>query len=229
MIDAVLLDAGGVLLLPDPAVVLPPLHAAGVDPDAATLRRAHYAAVAAIDAAGHFDWDLWRRAYARVCGVPDDGVPAAAAALGEVFDATTWDHAAPDAACGLRALSATGARLGVVSNAAGTVEAMLTRVEVCQVGEGAGVPVEVVVDSHLVGVEKPDPAIFGFALDQLGLPAGRVAYVGDTCNADVAGAQAAGIRPLHLDPYGDCPRPGGHEHVRSLADAAGVVEQARVA
>jgi putative hydrolase of the HAD superfamily len=29
------------------------------------------------------------------------------------------------------------------------------------------------------------------------------------------------VRPLHLDPFGDCPYPGDHhEHVASLADVA---------
>ena len=65
---------------------------------------------------------------------------------------------------GLAALAKTGVRLGVVSNAEGTVEARLAELAICQVGAGAGVPVEVVIDSHVVGVEKPDPAIFGFAL-----------------------------------------------------------------
>ena len=38
-----------------------------------------------------------------------------------------------------------------------------------------------VIDSHVVGVAKPDPRIFEPALAALGLPASaRIAYVGDT-------------------------------------------------
>ncbi len=80
------------------------------------------------------------------------------------------------------------------------------------------------LDSHLVGAAKPDPAIFTLALDGLGLDAEQVVHIGDTRFADVAGARAAGIRPLHVDPYGDCGRPAGHEHVRSLADAVDRVQ-----
>ena len=50
-ISAILLDAGGVLVFPAPAHVLPPLRDAGLDPDLATLERAHYHAMAVQDAA----------------------------------------------------------------------------------------------------------------------------------------------------------------------------------
>jgi putative hydrolase of the HAD superfamily len=72
-----------------------------------------------------------------------------------------------------------------------------------------------------VGVSKPDPRIFGLALDALGIreaDRGAVVHVGDSLRYDVTGALAAGIRPLHLDPYGFCPLPDGHEHLRRLDD-----------
>jgi len=69
------------------------------------------------------------------------------------------------------------------------------------VGPGRGAPVEVVVDSHRVGVEKPDPAIFGFALRAMDLDPARCVYVGDSVRIDVAGARAAGLTPILLDPH----------------------------
>ena len=70
----------------------------------------------------------------------------------------------------------------------------------------------------MVGVAKPDPEIFRLALDALGVPAGgAVLHVGDSLRYDVAGALAAGLQPVHMDPYGFCPAPDGHPHVRSLA------------
>jgi putative hydrolase of the HAD superfamily len=89
----------------------------------------------------------------------------------------------------------------VVSNAGGQIEEVLAGLGVCQVGPGAGVEVAVVVDSTVVGVEKPDPRIFDFALDVIDVPRERVLYVGDTVRNDVLGARAAGLHPLHLDPY----------------------------
>jgi putative hydrolase of the HAD superfamily len=95
------------------------------------------------------------------------------------------------------------------------------------------VAVAVVIDSTVVGIEKPDPRIFTFALDALGVSAedaAGVVHVGDTIFADVRGARAAGLRPLHLDPYGDCPAaPDDHEHVRSLADVAQIVRSSQEA
>jgi HAD superfamily hydrolase (TIGR01509 family) len=85
-----------------------------------------------------------------------------------------------------------GFRLGVVSNAEGRVERDL---------ESAGFAglLDTVVDSHLVGVEKPDPRIFGIALERLGASAATAVFLGDVPSIDVAGARAAGIAPLLLD------------------------------
>ncbi len=105
--------------------------------------------------------------------------------------------------------------LGVVSNADGSVEATLRR---------CGVPIDVVIDSTVVGFAKPQPEIFALALERLGITAGDAVHVGDMASADVDGAHAAGVRPLHLDPFGDCPYPvGHHEHVRSLGDVVELV------
>ena len=123
--------------------------------------------------------------------------------------------------------------MGVVSNSDGTVEAELRRLGVCYAPDGAArlrrtpaVPVGVVVDSAVVGVAKPDPAIFSIALDALGVPASEtVLHVGDSLRYDVAGALAAGLQPVHLDPYGFCPAPGGHPHVRTLAELADNIDR----
>lgn len=89
----------------------------------------------------------------------------------------------------------------------------------CQVGEGAGVPVETILDSEVVGFNKPDPRFFQLALDRLGARPEQAIHVGDTVRADVHGAESAGIRALHYDPYGHCnDEPGAHEHVQSMAD-----------
>ena len=56
---------------------------------------------------------------------------------------------------------------------------------------------EVIAISSEVGVKKPDPAIFAFALEQTRLSPAEVVYVGDT-DEDVAGAIAAGIHPIFI-------------------------------
>jgi hypothetical protein len=70
----------------------------------------------------------------------------------------------------LRRLQTKGLRLGIVSNANGQMEAELLRHRICSRDGHDCAEVDVVIDSELVGIEKPDPAIFGLALDALGLP-----------------------------------------------------------
>jgi len=237
VICAVLLDVGGVITTPDHSMLRRGLARAGCDPTAEAMDRAHYAGISALDAGfletGQLDWRRYDAGVARSVGVPEDRLSDAVAGLQEAWlGIRGWRRIVPGALHGLRRLAETGVALGVVSNADGTVADQLVEDQVCQVGEGHGVKVAVVVDSTVVGIEKPDPRIFAVALDALGVPAeqaSQVVHVGDTIFADVAGARAAGLRPLHLDPHGDCPAPGGdHEHVRSLSEVADLVRSSQV-
>lgn len=236
MIAAVLLDVGGVITTPDHDMLRVGLSRAGADPSTEALDRAHYAGMSALDAGflatGALNWRQYDAAVARVVGVPEDRIADAVAGLQAAWEGVRgWHRIVPGVLDGLRQLAETGVSLGVVSNADGTVADQLVAARVCQVGAGHGVEVAVVVDSTVVGIEKPDPRIFSVALDALGvgndlLP--QVVHVGDSIFADVRGAQAAGLRPLHLDPYGDCPAPADdHEHVRSLAEVASMVREGR--
>jgi FMN phosphatase YigB (HAD superfamily) len=90
-----------------------------------------------------------------------------------------------------------------VSNAYGQIEEVLAR-EVCQVGPGEHVEMRCIVDSHLVGVAKPDPTIFDHALAHFdGFDRARIAYVGDSVTMDIAAARGAGLHAVLIDPYGD--------------------------
>ena len=183
-------------------------------------RRAHYAAMAVKSAQGaeERDWIEYDRAYVRSIGVAETDVEEAAQALGHTRSALLWRWVIPEHLAALRALERAGVPLGVVSNASGQIEAVLRRSGVCQVGPGAGVEVRCVVDSHVVGVAKPDPAIFEHAAVHFpGVDRSRVAYVGDSVTMDVGGASAAGLHPLLVDPYDDH-RDGDFDRIRSLAD-----------
>jgi len=237
-VSAILLDAGGVLVFPAPDRVLPPLHAAGFTPDLATLERAHYRAMAVQDAAAAEPtsatwWRDYLLTYVAACGVPEDQCEALAVQVHGIRG-YSWAHVGLGAVEGLRAVAALGLPMGVVSNSDGSVEADLRRLGVCYApgsrqpgsrdpgqppAEPAGVEVGIVIDSAVVGVAKPDPAIFSIALDALGVPPSEaVLHVGDSLRYDVAGALAAGLQPVHMDPYGFCPEPDAHPHIRRLAD-----------
>jgi len=226
------------MIFPQPDLLRPPLQAFGVSPDVASFERAHYRAMmiqdlaAAPPAAGTW-WREYLVGYFAACGVAEDQCRDLAAEVAVATMGQTWTHVGTGVMAGLRALAALGLPMGVVSNSDGTVQAELRRLGVCYAVDGtepdtAGVPVGVVIDSAVVGVAKPDPAIFGLALDALGVPpSGTVLHVGDSLRYDVAGALAAGLQPVHMDPYGLCAAPAGHLHVRSLAELAGALISTR--
>jgi len=205
-IDAVLFDAGGIFVIPDPTVLAPLLAYYGATADLDAYHRAHYRGMAAKSAAGsgERDWSVYNEAYVRCVGVPDHDVSEAAIALDHSRSAYLWRHVLRDSVTALRALHERGVPIGVVSNATGQIESVLARTAVCQVGPGPGVPGLVVIDSHVVGVAKPDPGIFDHGLRALpDVDPSRVAYVGDSVTMDVHGARNAGLFPVLLDPYDD--------------------------
>jgi putative hydrolase of the HAD superfamily len=102
-----------------------------------------------------------------------------------------------------------------VSNASGQIEATLAQSAVCQVGEGEFAPVRFVIDSHIVGIQKPDPRIFHIALQKLpDIDPARILYVGDSLIMDVGGARGAGLVPCLVDPYGFAE---GHDVIRIMS------------
>ena len=67
---------------------------------------------------------------------------------------------------------------------------------------GLGGLLDGAVSSAVAGARKPDPAIFAPALELAGCGPDEALHVGDTLEEDVAGARAAGIRPLLIDRTG---------------------------
>lgn len=213
-VDAVLFDVGGVLTLPDPVALGTALAPVGATATLVDLVRAHYVGMRAhagsssgpvsSEAQGRGPWVDYLEAYLDVAGVPDDRRPEGRRAFGRVFGHRCWRFPVVETTMAMDRLAVEGVPMGVVSNAAGQVEAVIGNLSLCQVGPGGGVPVEVVVDSGIVGVEKPDPAIFAPALAvmaDLDIAPDRIAYVGDSLRYDVVGARAAGLVPVLLDPY----------------------------
>ncbi len=225
MFDAVLFDAGGVLVLPDPTVIAPLLAPFGGALEVEPHRRAHYAAMAAKSAAaaGELDWHVYDLAYVTAVGVAEAHREHAAELLNHTRTPLLWRWPIPESLRALGELARAGVPMGVVSNAAGQVAAELARAGVCQVGEGVGAAMRVIVDSAVVGVAKPDPAIFDHALEHFdGVPRERIAYVGDSVTMDVGGAAAAGLHPVLVDPYDDH---AGLEHAgRVVARVTSVAE-----
>lgn len=223
-VEAVFFDAGGVLVLPSPEMVGPPLERAGLRASPEELDRCHYVGVAAWArhrAESDASWLAYHEAYVRELGVDGDRATAVARELKDAYDASGWTRPNPEAPGVMAELARRGFTVAVVSNSDGTVEDTLRRVGVCQVGEGPGASVAAVVDSGVVGATKPDPRIFEIACERVGVAPEKAVHVGDALSADVGGARAAGIRPVHLDPLGLCAS-GDHDDIRSLRELPGL-------
>jgi 2-haloalkanoic acid dehalogenase type II len=124
-------------------------------------------------------------------------------------------HPYPDAAPALSALRERGLRLVVASNWDCSLPEVLRRAGLAELVDG-------VVASATVGADKPAPALFEAALELAGCEASDAVHVGDSPSADVAGAAAAGIRPVLLQRDGTQPA-GGATVIASLAELPGLL------
>jgi putative hydrolase of the HAD superfamily len=91
-------------------------------------------------------------------------------------------------------LRARGVPVVVVSNSEGKLQELFDNLGLAQA-------FDLVIDSHHVGVEKPDPAIFRLVLERFGVAAVDALHLGDTFATDVVGARAAGMQVALIDPY----------------------------
>ncbi len=73
-----------------------------------------------------------------------------------------------------------------------------------------------------VGVQKPDVRVFQFALRRAGQAPADAVYVGDSWEADVLGAQRAGMSAVWLNRPGR-PAPGPCREIRSLRELPGLI------
>ncbi|HEU4481317.1 MAG TPA: HAD-IA family hydrolase, partial [Actinomycetota bacterium] len=115
-----------------------------------------------------------------------------------------------DALPTLRELGEEGYRLGLISNFEQWLEEMLVELEVGHVFDTS-------VISGVVGIEKPDVAIYERAIERAGVDPRRAVHIGDSPAMDAEPATAAGMNVILLDRYDryadlDFPR------VRSLSE-----------
>jgi HAD superfamily hydrolase (TIGR01509 family) len=122
---------------------------------------------------------------------------------------------------GVARVRARGVRVAVVSNSEGMLDRVLADLGIADV-------FDCLIDSAVVGVEKPDPRIFRLTLERMEVDALRTVHLGDTYATDVVGARAAGVRVGLIDVHGhyaahhpDVPR------VRSVAQLADAIAARR--
>ncbi|NOU92837.1 HAD-IA family hydrolase [Paenibacillus sp. LMG 31456] len=91
-------------------------------------------------------------------------------------------------------LQARGLQLGIISNFAPTLPDILQK-------KGIAHYFDPIIVSTLVGLEKPDPAIFKLALEQSGLLAEDVLYIGDHDRNDIWAPNQVGIDAVKIKRY----------------------------
>jgi putative hydrolase of the HAD superfamily len=212
-IETLFLDAGGVLLNPNWRRVSGALAARGVDAPAEVLAAAEPRAkreldaperIGATDDAGR-GW-LYFNLVLRHAGItPSEATDAALLEL-KAYHAreNLWEAVPDEVVPVLEGFRRRGLRLVVVSNANGRLAHVLGRLDLLRLLDHA-------LDSHEVGVEKPDPRLFEIALTRSGARRETTLHVGDLYNVDVVGARAAGLRAVLFDSADlyagvDCPR-----------------------
>jgi HAD superfamily hydrolase (TIGR01509 family) len=156
----------------------------------------------------HYYWGAYLRTVVERVGVPESERPRIMERIADGFrDITLWSEVLPETPPFLEALRAQGYFLGVISNSIGTMEEQLSRVNLASY-------FDTVLDSAIVGVEKPHPEIFQIALSRVppcGIQPAEALFVGDTNATDMGGAQLAGLRGVLIDgvgayPHATCPR-----------------------
>lgn len=109
--------------------------------------------------------------------------------VGELFRAAEAWHVFPEVRGVLDALSEAGVRCAVISNWVWGLPELLHDLDLAH-------HFEHIVASSRVGYDKPHPGIFRHALELAGVAGDEAIHVGDNPASDVAGARAAGIRPV---------------------------------
>jgi putative hydrolase of the HAD superfamily len=198
-VKTLLFDAGGVLLDLDYAYLRRLLSVRGCATEIEALSRAEAHARTEIHRrvrGGGRVGEAWRDYFRAVLAEVAAPRPAIEEIIDHLWEAHQrfglWTVAIGGTPEALRRLKEKGHRMAVVSNAEGRVAEDL-------LAAGYDGLFETVVDSFLVGIEKPDPAIFKIALERIGAEPESAVYLGDVPSVDVEGARAAGIAPVLLD------------------------------
>lgn len=214
-ITTVSFDAGGVLVNPNWTRVAAALAAEGVSVNPQALERAEPYAKRKLDESVTIQatddpqrgW-LYFNLILDAAGVTRSAATDAALETLRLYHSQSnlWEGVVPGVPEALADIRKRADKMIVISNANGKLHVLLERV-------GLSGFFDVIVDSFVEGVEKPDPRLFEIALERAGSRADEALHIGDIYHVDVAGARAAGMTPVLLDPCNlypeaDCARVG---------------------
>jgi FMN phosphatase YigB (HAD superfamily) len=95
----------------------------------------------------------------------------------------------------IEAARARGVKVVLVSNSEGMLQRLFDELDIAR-------HFDLLLDSGVVGLEKPDPRFFHVALDRFGVAPDAAIHLGDMYSTDILGARAAKMRTALVDPYG---------------------------
>lgn len=231
-VDLLCLDAGNTIIFLDHARLAALCVREGFDTSAETLVHAEGATKIAIECGEGLDvgWAdggprsvQGARSWGLVVGTMVNLAGLAREHVGPLLDVLWREHRASNLwslvpaglSEALGRVRSRGGLVAVVSNSEGMLERILEDVGIL----GA---FDLVIDSGVVGIEKPDPGIFRLALEHAGVPPSRALHLGDTYATDVLGARAAGVRVALVDPHGHLA--GRHANVDRVPGAPQVAD-----
>ena len=230
-IRAVLFDAGYTLLFPRIEVVIADLREHGHAATPEDFYAAERLAKQKLDdwlwpmmrsgqvpeQIDYYYWSEYLREFMSRLGVSEEGRGELTRRLIENFqNIQIWSRVMPDTPAFLEWMLAQGYVLGVVSNSTGTLEGQLVRLDLARYFKA-------ILDSAIVGIQKPHAGIFKLALERLGVQSSEAVFVGDTYATDVGGAELAGMTGVLIDavaayPNATCPR------ISSLPELKAILE-----
>jgi len=198
-LKAIFFDVGNTLLFPDRTHILAPLHQRKLTPSLdqwhVIERKTKKEFDDILQHDGKADHSFWYLFYSHLLpelGVHDDALRDTLVNATRV--SANWCDIRPGTRETLQRL---GRRypLAVISNADGKIADVLNR---CGIADCF----QQIIDSGLVGYEKPHPAIFEAALHTMNVSPEQSLYVGDVFSVDYAGATRAGMQAILFDVSG---------------------------
>jgi putative hydrolase of the HAD superfamily len=226
MIRGVFFDAGNTIVFPDYGIYRAVMSSLGLEASLDDVVTAEAGARSAFDDAVASEpgrnvqgfWPVYYTPFYQALGVRDEEVPVAIerTRAANAVGLGIWQIPVDGLGETMDALRERDLAVGIVSNSDGRLDGRLTDI-------GIRDHFDFVIDSGVVGVSKPDPAIFGKALEASSLSPSEAAYVGDYYAVDVVGARGAGMKPVLFDPVGayekvDC------DVMKRFADIIGLVD-----
>ena len=220
-VTALFFDVGNTLLFPNRARILVSLHERGISPPEELLQKIERETKREFDSLveshASIDHGFWHMYYSRL--LPELGVHDQEVCLDLVSRtriSRNWCDIRPGTRDVLLRL-AQRYRLGVISNADGRIAEVLNHCGIADCFES-------IIDSGMVGAEKPDPRIFRTALDRLNVPPEESLYIGDVYSVDYLGATRVGMHSVLFDVAGTY-RQQGLPRVESLLELEARLER----